>query len=90
MNASGTYSRHDWVREFPGAVTVCDPQGIILEMNEKALEMFSEDGGRDLIGTNLLECHPEVARTKLEGMLASHETNVYTIEKAGSKLMVQP
>jgi hypothetical protein len=74
--------------EFPGAVTVCDAQGIILEMNEKALEMFAEDGGRDLIGTNLLECHPEEARTKLEDMLVSHEKNVYTIENAGSKMLI--
>ena len=25
-----------WIKEFPAAVTVCDPDGIILEMNDKA------------------------------------------------------
>ena len=29
-------NEHDWVKEFPAAVTVCDPQGIILAMNDKA------------------------------------------------------
>ena len=88
MKAPKPYSRHAWVQEFPAAVTVCDTQGIILEMNDRAAELLADDGGRDLVGTNLLACHPEAARAKLEGMLASREKNVYTIEKAGVKKLI--
>jgi PAS domain-containing protein len=38
-------SEHHWIKSFPGAITVCDPQGIILEMNEAACEVFRQDGG---------------------------------------------
>jgi len=88
LKSTEGYTCHAWVQEFPGAVTVCDVQGVVLEMNDSAAELLAEDGGRALIGTNLLECHPEAARRKLEDMLASHEANVYTIEKAGSKKLI--
>jgi transcriptional regulator with PAS, ATPase and Fis domain len=79
---------HAWVEEFPGAVTVCDPDGIILAMNAKAIENFKSDGGARLIGTNALDCHPEPARTKLKELLASRRANVYTIEKNGIKKLI--
>ncbi|HMA47831.1 MAG TPA: PAS domain-containing protein, partial [Frankiaceae bacterium] len=63
-------SDHAWVREFPGAVTVCDRDGVVLEMNDKSAEVFAGDGGRALVGRNLLDCHPEPARSKLAAMLA--------------------
>jgi hypothetical protein len=77
-----------WVKDFPGAVTVCDRDGVILEMNTKAEEVFAADGGRALIGTNALDCHPEPSRSKFAGLLANRETNVYTIEKAGVKKLI--
>jgi PAS domain-containing protein len=79
---------HEWVRAFPGAVTVCDRGGVILEMNERSVQTFAADGGAALIGTNVLDCHPEPARTKLAELLASGRTNVYTIEKQGVKKLV--
>ena len=79
-----------WVREFPAAITVCNSEGVLLSMNEKAVSTFKSDGGAALIGTNLLDCHPEPARTKVEEMLKSGSPNVYTIEKAGvMKLIYQ-
>ncbi len=81
---------HAWVTGFPGAITVCDRDGIILEMNNKALSTFKEDGGERLIGQNVLDCHPEPARGKLLAMLKSGKKNVYTIEKRGiHKLIYQ-
>ena len=77
-----------WVKEFPGAVTVCDAQGIILEMNDKAEETFAEDGGRALIGQNVLDCHPEPSRSQLRDMLAEGKPNIYTIEKNGVKKLI--
>lgn len=72
---------HPWFAEFPGSILVCDPEGIILEMNDKAARAYAADGGRQLIGANLLDCHPEPARSKVRGMLASRSPNIYTIEK---------
>jgi len=77
-----------WVRSFPGAVTVCDREGVILEMNERSVASFADDGGAALIGTNALDCHPEPARGKLAGLLAAGKTNAYTIEKRGMKKLV--
>lgn len=77
-----------WVEEFKGAITVCDPQGIILEMNEAASNMFTKSGGKSLVGSNVLDCHPETARTKLENMMAEQRTNAYTTEKNGKKRFI--
>jgi hypothetical protein len=80
--------QHPWVQEFAGAITLCDPDGIILEMNDKAVRTFQEQGGAALIGTNMLDCHPEPARTKTRELLDSRRTNVYTIEKRGQKKLI--
>ncbi len=81
-------SEHLWVQDFPGAITVCDPQGIILEMNRAACETFAADGGEKLVGKNLFDCHPEQARVKVEGLMARQQANVYTIEKGGKKKLI--
>jgi transcriptional regulator with PAS, ATPase and Fis domain len=81
-------SEHRWVKEFPGAVTVCDTDGRIVEMNDKSVEVFAKDGGTELIGTNVLNCHPEPARSMLKGMLESRRANVYTIEKQGRRKLI--
>lgn len=78
----------DWVREFPGAITVCDAAGIILQMNERAIATFAADGGAALVGRNVLDCHPEPSRTQLAGLLASGQTNAYTIEKNGVRKLI--
>jgi transcriptional regulator with PAS, ATPase and Fis domain len=81
---------HAWIREFPAAVTVCDATGVILEMNVRAMETFARDGGADLIGRNVLECHPEPSRSQLAAMLSERTSNAYTIEKNGvHKLIYQ-
>lgn len=78
----------DWAGEFPGSVTVCDTDGRIVEMNGRSREVFAADGGAALIGTNVLDCHPEPSRTKLAGMMAERRTNVYTILKNGKKKLI--
>lgn len=79
---------HAWVQAFPGAVTVCDRDGIILEMNDRSVVTFAEDGGAALIGTNVLDCHVGPTREELTALLAARKTNVYTIEKNGLKKLV--
>lgn len=79
---------NDWVKEFPGAVTVCDTEGRIIEMNDRSLEVFATDGGANLIGTKVLECHPEPGRSKLQALMDERRTNVYTIQKNGRKKLI--
>ena len=81
-------SDHNWVKEFPGAITVCDADGIILELNDRAATTFEKDGGVNLVGKNLLDCHPEPARSKTQRLLAAREKNVYTVEKNGIKKLI--
>jgi hypothetical protein len=78
----------DWVQDFPAAVTVCDCDGVILGMNTRAVATFATDGGAALIGTNVLNCHPEPSRTQLAGLLRSGNRNVYTIEKNGVRKLI--
>jgi hypothetical protein len=81
-------SMASWIKEFPGAITICNADGIILEMNDKAIETFKKEGGADLIGKNLFDCHPEPARSKLCELMRAQKSNCYTIEKNGIKKMI--
>jgi len=80
--------KNDWIHEFPASITVCDSNGIILEMNEKACDTFAAEGGAKLIGTNLLDCHSEPARSKVSNLFKSKALNIYTIEKGGVKKLI--
>lgn len=81
-------AKHSWVEEFPASITVCDSTGIILEMNRKAAEEFDDEGGRRLIGTNVYDCHPEPARTKLKQLMKRKQANVYTTKKGRVRKLV--
>lgn len=78
----------EWAKEYPGSITVCDPQGIVLFMNDKSASTFAKDGGYALVGQNLLDCHPEPSRTRLLELMEKRETNVYTIEKNGLRKLI--
>jgi hypothetical protein len=79
---------HAWIKEFPAAATVCDAEGVILEMNDKAAKYLEKDGGYALIGKNMLDCHPDPARGKAEHLLDTRQANIYTIEKNGVKKLI--
>ncbi len=81
-------AENEWIREFPAAVMVCDESGAITEMNDLAARNYEAEGGRALIGRDLLACHPEPARTKLAALMDGHQANVYTIEKHGRKKLI--
>jgi len=76
----------DWAKEMNCAVTVCDKEGVILDMNEKAKETFAAHG--DLIGKSLIPCHNERSRAIIANLLATGGSNAYTIEKNGMKKMI--
>ncbi len=78
----------NWIKEFPAAITVCDKNGIIIEMNENSVKTFEKDGGRELIGKNIFDCHPEPARTTLKELFGQQGSKCYTIEKNGKKKLI--
>lgn len=78
----------DFFEEMDVAVTVCKRDGEIIAMNGKSRRTFLKPGREELIGKNVLDCHPEPARTKLEGLLEHPANNAYTIEKNGVKKLI--
>lgn len=76
----------DWAEQYQGAITVCDQQGIILYMNATAKQVLADN--QNLVGENVLDCHPEPARSKLSALLASGQSNTYTIEKNGIRKLI--
>ena len=68
------------------AVTVCDKEGIIIYMNDKAKDTFAKHG--DLIGKSLIPCHNGNSRAIIAKLLETGGTNAYTIQKNGLKKMI--
>jgi hypothetical protein len=85
--------QHPWAKQLGVNIIVCDPGGIVLEMNDMAVKTFEKqggksEGGKSLLGKNLFDCHPEPARTKLKNLMENQQTNVYTIERNGIKTLI--
>jgi PAS domain S-box-containing protein len=79
---------HGWTEEFPANIIVTAADGTILELNRRALESLAGDGGAALIGQNVLDCHPEPARSRTERLYREQTANHYTIRKNGQKKMI--
>lgn len=77
-----------WADEFNAAVTVCNRQGIIVYMNRQSEAQFAKYGGKQLLGKNLIDCHPGPSRTQLLEMLEKPTENKYISEKNGKKKLV--
>ncbi len=75
-----------WADDVNCAITICDAEGVILYMNDRAREVFASHG--DLIGHNLFDCHSEASQAKIRHMLATGESNAYTISKNGLRKMI--
>ena len=78
----------EWTKEFSAAITICDLKGKITYMNDKAAAVFDNDGGRNLIGKYLSECHSQASNDKINEIIETGNTNVYTIEKKGKKKLI--
>jgi hypothetical protein len=75
---------NDWVKEFGGAITLCDEEGIIVEMNDQAIKSFNGN----FVGKSIFDCHPKSAGLKLSELMDKRQTNVYTVEKNGIKKLI--
>lgn len=78
----------NWIEEVPMAVTVTDAQGIIVAMNARSRETFADDGGAELVGRSVFDCHPEPSLTRTRELYAGRAPNHYTIEKDGRWKMI--
>jgi transcriptional regulator with PAS, ATPase and Fis domain len=78
----------DWAKELNLAVTIMDTEGTIIYLNDKAAKTFEKDGGKNLIGKDLKNCHQERSNQIISKLLNNKETNVYTIEKNGIKKLI--
>jgi transcriptional regulator with PAS, ATPase and Fis domain len=81
-------TRMEFFEKLDGAVIVSDTNGTIIYLNEKAVKNFEKNGGRNLIGKNLKDCHQDYSNKKILEMMATREKNVYTIEKKGKKKLI--
>jgi len=78
----------NWLDEIDVAITVCDEKGIISYMNKKSEQTFEKDGGRELIGTSLYDCHDDNAKRQIKEQMRDMKLNCYTIEKKGKKKLI--
>jgi len=77
---------NEWVKEFPGTITIVDKDGIIVYVNERAAQKYGPTGGE--VGKNVFDCHPEAAGEKLRGLMDTQQSFVYTTERAGKGKIV--
>jgi DUF438 domain-containing protein len=68
----------DWIKELPVAITVCDKDAIVIEMNDKAALTNAAHGGKELIGHSLYDCHQARSIEIIRQMLADGKPNTYT------------
>lgn len=80
--------KRDYFEGADVAVTICAKDGTILDMNQKSRKTFLKPDRPEIIGQNVLDCHPEPARSLLADMLQNPRTNVYTVEKEGLKKLI--
>lgn len=76
----------DWAKELNCSITVCDRDGVIVYMNDRAVRQYEKRG--NLIGKNLFDCHNDRSKAIINGLLESGGTNCYTIEKHGVHKMI--
>jgi transcriptional regulator with PAS, ATPase and Fis domain len=77
----------DWTHEAKVAITVTDAAGRIIQMNAAALAAFGRSAG-ELLGRDVLDCHPEHARGKVARLYETREPNHYTVSKRGQRKII--
>lgn len=74
-------SSFEWAEGLDCAVTVCNADAVIIYQNRKARKQYEAHG--DLIGRNLMDCHSERSQAIIRHIIATDESNSYTISKNG-------
>jgi Transcriptional regulator containing PAS, AAA-type ATPase, and DNA-binding domains len=76
----------DWAQKVNYAVTVCDAEANIIYMNEASRQTNSH--GEDICGRNLKDCHSPQSWETIRRLLATGESNIYTISKKGREKLI--
>lgn len=76
----------EWAKSVNCGITVCDAEGNIIYMNDKARDIFKSHG--DMVGKNLMPCHSKRSRDIMHHLMESGESNCYTIQKNGIRKMI--
>lgn len=83
--------QRNWQKTFSGSIVITDEEGIITEMNDFSIESYRKNGGAQLVGKNVMDCHPEPSLTRLKALFAEGAVNAYIITKNGrQKMIYQP
>ncbi len=80
--------KNAWYETFPGAITVTDENGIIVNMNAESRSRKEMQLGFDLIGHNAITCHKEPTQSKVRKLYENQRSNIYSITKDGKKQLV--
>jgi PAS domain-containing protein len=59
-------------------LTVADEDGIIIFMNDLAIEHYGDRGGESLIGTSLHDCHNPTSQDKIRQLYARYRAGDLT------------
>lgn len=78
----------EWAYGMNCAVTVVDSNCRIIYMNERSRETFTNRGGADLIGHNIMDYHNERSKSIIRRLLSEGGSNAYTISKEGKRKMI--
>jgi transcriptional regulator with PAS, ATPase and Fis domain len=78
----------DWVEEFPGMISVCDKEGKILVLNRKIADYFESTGGKELIGSNLFDCHGKSSGAQIRALMTKEKAHIYIAEENGERELV--
>ena len=78
----------DFIDKIECGITVSDENGVITYMNDKSAEIFLNDGGRNLIGKSMYDCHSENSNNQIQAMMSLGSSNIYSIEKNGKKKLI--
>lgn len=76
----------NWAEQMNCAITVCNKEGIIIFMNEKARATFAKYG--DMVGKSLMPCHSDRSKAIINELIETGLSNSYTIHKNGIKKMI--
>src|SRR4030042_350056 len=80
--------KNAWYEAFPGAITVTDENGIIVNMNAESRNRDEMQLSFDLIGHNAITCHKEPTQSKVRKLYEDQAANIYSITKDGKKQLV--
>jgi sensor histidine kinase regulating citrate/malate metabolism len=78
----------DWEKNYSAAIAICNKEGIITYLNDAAAAMYVNNGGYDLIGKSLFECHKPSSNDKMADIMRTGKPHTYTTEKKGIKRLI--